>query len=55
MLSQGVLLLANHKPEPEAIARYVFDEDRNTHSIAAIKDIYSGEEIFCEYGPNHQL
>ena len=53
VLSRGVAALANHKPE--ANARYVFDEDRNVHTIAAIKDIYSGEEIFCDYGDKYQL
>ena len=38
-----------------ALARYVFDEDINVHTIAAIKDIYSGEEIFCDYGDKYQL
>ena len=33
----------------------MFDEDRNVHTIAAIKDIYSGEEIFCDYGDKYQL
>ena len=51
----GVAALANHKSEPEANARYVFDEDRNIHTIAGIKPIHSGEEIFCDYWPNYQL
>ena len=51
----GVAALANHKPEPEANARYVFDEDRNVHTVAAIKGIYSGEEIVCDYGDKYQL
>ena len=33
----------------------MFDEDRNTHTVTAIKDIRSGEEIFCDYGTNYQL
>ena len=55
--TNGVGALANHKSEPEAkaYARYVFDEDINIHTIAAIKSIHSGEEIFCDYGPNYQL
>ena len=53
--TRGVAALANHKSEPEANARYVFDEDRNIHTIVAIKSIHSGEEIFCDYGPNYQL
>ena len=38
--TRGVAALANHKSEPEANARYVFDEDRNVHTIAAIKYKY---------------
>ena len=53
--TRGVAALANHKPEPDANARYVFDEDRNTHTIHAIKDIGSNEEIFCGYGKSYQL
>ena len=53
--TRGVAALANHKPEPDANARYLFDEDRNTHTIHAIKDIGSNEEIFCDYGKSYQL
>jgi len=53
--TRGVAAFANHKSEPEANARYVFDEDRNVHIVAAIKDIYSGEEFFCNYGNKYQL
>ena len=55
LFTRGVAALANHKSEPEANARYVFDEDRNVHTVAAIKDIYSGEEFFCDYGDKYQL
>ena len=56
MCTRGVAALANHTSESEAInARYVFDEDRNVHTVAAIKDIHSGEEIFCDYGDKYQL
>ena len=51
----GVAALANHKSEPKANARYVFDEDRNKHTFAAFKPIHSEEKIFCYYGPNYQL
>ena len=53
--TRGVAALANHKPEAEANARYVFDEDRNVHTIAAIKETYLGDEIFCDYGDKYQL
>ena len=53
--TRGVAALANHKPEAQANARYVFDEYRNIHTIEAIQPIHSGEEIFCDYGPNYQL
>ena len=53
--TRGVAALANHKSEPDANARYVFDEDRNTHTVTAIKDIRSGAEIFCDNGTNYQL
>ena len=53
--TSGLAALPNHKSEPEANARYVFDEDRNVQTVAAIKDIYSGEEIFCDYGDIYQL
>ena len=49
-LYERVAALANHKSEPEANAWYVLDEDRNVHRIAAIIDIYSGEEIFVIMG-----
>ena len=39
--TRGVTALAYHKPEPEANARYVFDEDRNMHTVPAIQDIHS--------------
>ena len=55
--TRGVAAPANHKSEPDANAnaRYVFDEERNVHIVAAIKDIYSGEEFFCDYGDKYQL
>ena len=53
--TRGVAALANPKPEPEANARYLFDEERNVHTVAAIKDIYSGEQFFCDYGNTYQL
>ena len=37
--TRGVAALVNHKPEPDANARYLFDEDRNVRTVAAIKDI----------------
>ena len=42
-------------PLEQSNAQYQFDTVRNMHVIVAIKDIYSGEEIFCDYGPNYQL
>ena len=56
--TRGVAALANHKPEPapEANARYLFDDvDRKVHTVAVIKDIYLGEEYFCDYGNKYQL
>ena len=47
---EALAALANHKSEPEANARYLFDEDRNVHTV-----IYSGEEIVCDYGTKYQL
>lgn len=54
-LTRGVASLANHQPEPQANARYVWDDHRNIHLVIAVKDIFSGEEIFCDYGPHYQL
>ena len=30
-------------------------QDRNAPTVAEIKDIYSGEEFFCDYGDKYQL
>ena len=53
--TRGVAALANHKSEPDANARYVFDEDRNTHTVAAIKYIGPGKEIFYDCGAKYQI
>ena len=52
---RGVAALANHKPEPSANAQYQFDEDTDVHWIVAMRDIKSGEEIFCDNGPDDSL
>ena len=55
--TRGVAAFSNHKSEPRANARYLFDETINMYTVAAIncKDIYSGEVLFCDYGNKYQL
>ena len=53
--TRGVAELANHKSEPGANARYVFDKDRNVHTDAVIKNIHPEGEYFCYYGDKYQL
>ena len=52
---RGVASIINHMPLKRSNAQYQFDTDRNMHVIVAIRDIYSGEEIFCDYGDEYQL
>ena len=50
-----VAALANHKEDPGANAIYMFDEDTHIQWVQALRDIKSGEEIFCDYGPEYSL
>ena len=52
---RGAASIINHMPLEQSNAQYQFDTVRNMHVIVAIKDIYSGEEIFCDYGDEYQL
>ena len=52
---RGVASIINHMPLEQSNAQYQFDTVRNMHVIVCIKDIYSGEEIFCDYGDEYQL
>ena len=52
---RSVAALANHMQDPEANARYVYDENTDTQWIEAQQDIKSGEEIFNNYGPEYSL
>ena len=47
--------MSNHMPQQQSNAQYEFDGDRNAHIIVAIKNIYSGEEIFCNYGDEYEF
>ena len=44
--TRGVAAFANHKSEPEANARYVFDEDRNIYTPLLLLNLFIQEKKY---------